>query len=673
MIFEFLRRCYRTILPAWVREKFRPVVVQAFGTRKPVQPKQQLAEKRPEEFAQTTQQKVTQNLEPHGTEFLAEIAVVAFPVQAQQLLAQERLEELVRLAERNVTQDPNEAIRFCWAAIGKDEYLPTAYTVMGKALRAKSDQKEFDRIIIVARDKGLALIARGELERGAEFFTKVAEIFPVQPEQLLAQKRFEDLVRLVERKIPHELDETIRFCWAAIGNDEYLSNAYNVMGKALLAQGGQKEFERIANLARDKGLRLIERGELARGAAFFAGAAEGFPDVCRGYALLYGQINNMTIAYRALPDPGPSKSGRRRLIIALAVWGDRYIDLFTRYFIPSILSFNNLPTLSRIREVSFDIYTPAKFVDAIKKSASYRELRRYAEVNFIHFSPDMLASPEYQRNPAYRYRIYGGFHHLSIEHARAMNADVICIAPDGVHSDGSFTNYARFVDQGHQAVLFTSMRGQAETLVPIIDSMRDENTQSLTLPARTLVALSAAHVHHNFKRFILTKGNRGIPPGLSLMFFPNSHGFYVRCFHIHPIILAADAIKKDIAFDYFTVDSNSLLRLFPDPENWEKIKIIQDSDDGMMMDLTYSYEEENYPECEFEPEQLLRQLPGYRANHFWHFTHRIVYHTDEAIDAIGTFDRKPDGTLERKWLPISSAIDISDEELAAWFEAKRPK
>ncbi|MDB5602032.1 MAG: hypothetical protein JWN71_4076 [Xanthobacteraceae bacterium] len=505
-------------------------------------------------------------------------------------------------------------------------------------------------------------------------------------EFLLAQRRWEDLTQLTAEKLSHQndkflqqaerlakqADETIRLCWACIGNDEYLASAYVVLGQAFLAKGDQKEFDRIALLARDRGLALISRGDITRGAAFFARLAEGFPDVGRGYALLFGQINDMTATYRA--QSSPSTAGELpRLIIALAVWGDQYIELFTRYFIPSILSPNNLPELSRIRDVSFDIYTPDKFIDPIKSATSYRELLRYAKIDFIPFTMEMINQPEYKRNAAYRYHIYGGFHHLSIEHARAENADIICIAPDGVHSDGSFTNYARLVDQGYRAVLFTSMRGQAETLTPILDAMRNADTQAITLPPSTLVSLSAAHVHHNFKRFILTKGNRGIPPGLSLMFFPNRHGFHVRCFHIHPIILSATAIKKDIAFDYYTVDSNSLTRFFPDPKDWAKIKVIQDSDDGMMLDLTYSYEEEPYPECEFAPEQLLRQLPGYGPNHFWHFGHRIVYHTDETIEAIGTFDLKPDGTLERKYLPVASAIDIADDELAAWFELARLK
>ena len=277
--------------------------------------------------------------------------------------------------------DPVNAIQSAWTAIGQDEYSASAYVGLGKALLFGGDRAEFDRVTLVTRDKGLALITRGEHARAAAFFDAIAEVFPTQPEQFLAQKRYTDLVRLVAKKIPDEPDETIRFCWAAIGNDEFLPSAYAVMGEALRAKGDQAEHNRIALIVRDKGLSLIERGELARGAAFFSGVAGEYVDVCRGYALLYGQISEMASAYRAQRRSGTSRPDRRRLIIALAVWGDRYIELFTRYFIPSLLSSNNLPELSRIRDVSFDIYTSANFIAPIQASASYRELLRYAKVD----------------------------------------------------------------------------------------------------------------------------------------------------------------------------------------------------------------------------------------------------------------------------------------------------
>jgi tetratricopeptide (TPR) repeat protein len=592
----------------------------------------------------------------------------------KQQLAEQLLQEVERLTDQKIALEPDKVVQLCRSSLEPYPYLASAYVAMGKALRAKGDHEQFDRVVCEARDKGLALLARGDHDGAADFFSRTAEVFPVQPEQLLAQRRLEELIRLVEPKIAQEPDEVIRFCWAAIGNEEYLASGYCAIGKALRAKGDLEGLDRLAATVRDKGLTLIERGELGRGAAFLDRVAVQFPETCRGFALLYGRINDLTMAHRTQGSRSADrKPGRQRLIVAIPVWGDTYVRLFTRYFIPSILSANNLPALSQIRQISFDVYTPDRFVEAIENSASYRELRRYAEVNFVTFAGEILSDPAYARHPGFKHRMSGGFHHVSIEHARAVGADLVCISPDSIHSDGALTNYIRFIDRGYKAVLFTAMRGQAETLLPILDALRDDKTQIMTLPARKLVTLNAAYVHHDFKRYVMTKGNRGIPPGLSQMFFPNAHGFYIRCFHIFPVALAADAIRRDVAFDYFTLDSNFLSRLFPDAESWKQLKIVQDSDDGVMLDLAYSYAEEKYEEREFTREQLLRQLPGYRTNHFWHFTHRIVYRTDRPIDAIGTFNRRLDGSLERVSLPVSSAIDLSDEELAAWFEAQRPK
>lgn len=454
--------------------------------------------------------------------------------------------------------------------------------------------------------------------------------------------------------------------------NEFAAGAYAELAAALRAGKCDAEADEMGRHARDAGLRLIDRGELAAGAAFFAEAARSFPDVCRPYALLYGQIKTLTDAYRAM-QVFPRTKALRPLIISITVWGVRYTELFVRYFIPSILSANNIPALAGIRDVHFDIYTTAEFMPAISTASSFRELSRYAQIQMVEFSKEILATTEYERNSSLRYYIFGGFHHVSIERARALKADIICIAPDGVHSDGSFYNYARLVDQGYKAVMFTATRGQAETLRPILDRMRDEATQSLTLPSRALVALAARHVHHDFQRYIMSKDNNLVPEVLPCMFFPYPRGFHVRCFHLHPIIIAAEALEKNIVFDYHTVDSNLVSRLFPDPDEWRSIKIIDDTDDGVMMDLSYSYEQIPYPEIHFTPELLVRHLPVFRPNHFWHFSHRIDYHCDETLTEIGTFDRRPDGSLVPKRIPLSSALAMGDEDIAAWFEAHRTK
>jgi hypothetical protein len=645
---NYLRTHYRKVLPNRLRAKLTPVFGWAGKTA----------------WALLTPQLQQKISDPR-------------PMTPEYLLGTERFEELVQFVEANLNHDPDEMIRFCWAAIGNREYLANAYIVMAKALTAKGDLKERDRIAAILGGKVAALAQRGEFD----FFRQIVGAFPEvyadfqagAIQGLLARKKFDELVQFVERMIEQKPDDTIRFCWAAIGNREYLANAYVVMAKALIAKDDIKERNRIAGIARDKGLALIEKGELAQGAAFFRQVAHAFPDTCRGLSILYERMNAITEFYRRRRSKRINRSTRRSIIISLSVWGKSHVDLFMRYFVPSILSANNLPALSRVRRVEFDIYTIKEDIGRIKATPAYRKLKRYAKVNFMEFPTALLTCREYNELPGFKHRLFGGFHHTSIEHARAENADLMSVAPDGIYSDGALSSYARFIDQGCKAVLITGMKAQAEPLLPILDSMRDRTTQSITLPPRALVALNAAYVHHDFKRFIMTKGNTGIPPGLSLLFFPNPHGFYGRCFHLFPIVLSADAVKKDIAFDYFTLDSNSLTRIFPGPETWKDIKVIDDSDDGVMLDLAFSYEEPTFEPCEFSPEQLIRQLPGYRANHFWHFGHRIVYRADRPIDAVGTFNRKSDGTLERIFLPVSSAIDIADDKLADWFEAARPK
>jgi hypothetical protein len=285
----------------------------------------------------------------------------------------------------------------------------------------------------------------------------------------------------------------------------------------------------------------------------------------------------------------------------------------------------------------------------------------------------LIDNPEFVREPNIRYYIYGGFHHVSIEHARALEADIICIAPDGVHSDESFTNYVRFVDRGYQAVLFTSTRGQAETLLPELDAMRDEDSQSLTLPSRILVDLAVRHIHHEFLQYIMTTEHQHYPAVLSRLFFLTPRGFHSRNFHLHPIIIAAEALKKDIRFDYHTVDAALMAQLIPDPNDWSKIKILDDSDDGVMLDLTFAFVPPPvYAERSFTLEHLLHQLPNFRTNHLWHFAHRITYRGSVDRESFRTFDVSPDGTLTPREIPVSSAIDMTDSDIAGWFEAHRP-
>ena len=490
---------------------------------------------------------------------------------------------------------------------------------------------------------------------------------------LLSARAWDEAVAYTASLAATDPDLSVSLCTGILIHSlEYRPDAYSVPANALRSSGHQQAADRITAEVLSRGLGLVSDGKLADGARFLEALAPAFSDRCEAYALLYGTINRQTEIYRAQQAPPRRAGERRKLIIALTVWGDRYVHFMTNYFFPSILSANNVPLLSTIRDVQVDLYTTPQHVDAIRSAPSYQALSRFAKIDIIEFSERIIKSAEYSRNPNLRYMIYGGFHHAAIEHARSIRADIICIAPDGVHSDGSFTNYARFVDKGYKAVLFTSTRCQAETILPIFDRMRDPTSQSLTLPPRELVAIGAQNIHHDFQRYLMVKENRHVPEILTLMLFPQPHGFYMRCLHIHPIIVAAEALERPIAFDYGTVDSTFMTRMFPDPADWQSIKVIDDSDDGMMMDLTDAFAMQTYPERAFALQHLIDQLPHFKSNHFWNFGHRIDYHSDDTFETIGTFDLTDDGRLKPKAVPVASVI-MSDTAVAEWFQAHRPK
>lgn len=493
--------------------------------------------------------------------------------------------------------------------------------------------------------------------------------------RLLRGGYFDQALEAVGPHIAREPEFAARVARAALAADSCSAKAYVTLAASLRTMNADSDLAPLAVKARDAGLYLINRGDLADGAAFFAATAAAFPEVCRPYALLYGQMRDLVAAWRQVArEKAPVRSEKRPIVIGLTVWGDRYTDLLTRYFIPSILSPGNVPALAALREIRIEIFTTRDWADRIRSAPSTRALERHAAVDIVEFPSELLQSPEYDRDPNLRYYIYGGFHHVSMEHARAVGGDVICIAPDGVHSDGSFTNYAKYVDAGYWTVLFTTTRGQAETLLPILDSMRDETSQSLTLPPRKLVDLAREHIHHDFLQFLMTTAHRRYPEVLTRMFFLTRDGFHSRNFHLHPIIISAEALRQNVAFDYHTVDANFIARLLPNREDWSKIKVLDDSDDGVMLDLTFKFwPPPKYPERDFHRDQLLTQLAHFEPNHLWHFSHRIVYRGEGPRDRVRTFDLTETGELVPRDVAVSSAIDLDDEALARWFEANRPK
>jgi hypothetical protein len=502
--------------------------------------------------------------------------------------------------------------------------------------------------------------------------------FEIGPEQLADPERAADAIRAVEALVGSDPDTVIKVGASVLQAHPFIARTYPVMAEVLARTGQHGPLAQVADTAKRAAQHLVSIGAVHRAADFLGEVAPAFPDPLEPCALLYRQVSEVTERYRAEARGSMGAPAPRRLVLAVSVWGPRYVHLLMRYVVPSLLAEGNLPTVTRSREAHVDIYTTAEGAEAIRSAPAFAALGRYARIHFTLFSERILASPEYARPESLlRYRMFGAFHHLAIERARVLRADISLMTPDVVWSDGKLGSFVGFVDGGYDCVLATCVRSQAETVLPLLDRAFDPSSQALSVPPRRMVEINLRNVHHGWKGFILTKGNRNMVGEPSVLAFPHARGLHLRCLHIHPWLMSAAAIAKDIAFDYTPVDSTALERFFPDEDARRRMKVVQDSDQGWGLDVTYVYDAETSAflehDFEFSLGLLERNAAAFLPLHYRTFRHRIDVHCDAELDAIGTFDRRADGSLDPMALPVASRIDLDDETVAAWVEAIRPR
>ncbi len=354
----------------------------------------------------------------------------------------------------------------------------------------------------------------------------------------------------------------------------------------------------------------------------------------------------------------------------------REAEVLTAYALPSLLAPQNLPAMCRARRLQVEFYTAAGLAEPLRAAAPVQRLAGLAPIEVTPVAPEILASLERRggaENP--RHWIVGAFHYLAVEHARALAADVLYTPPERIYADGTLANFARFIDEGRAAVLLASLPGQAETLRPRLDELRDPATQALSISPRRLAELAMQNLHHTLKDCVLVAGNGTMPRNPTRLIFPHSHGFHVRSVQLYPVLISAAAIRKNVgtgpitAFDRASLESNFTNFFFPRPSDWQALKIVDDSDHGVALDIVPGFSEDSPLTCDLHFEQLLRRSPD--DHHFWHFEHRVNFHAEAPIGAIGTFERSQDGALHRTLLPVADRSALADLDL--WLTVKQPR
>jgi hypothetical protein len=275
-----------------------------------------------------------------------------------------------------------------------------------------------------------------------------------------------------------------------------------------------------------------------------------------------------------------TNDGRAHYVFAAVVWGDEYIDNFMTYTMRSLLAPGNLPALAD-GTAHMSIITTPPGVERIKSKPSFAGLQQHAQVHFFAF-PEELTKPFHYSRPNYHfYRLYGALDHTSIHFARALRAPIFFIVVDGILSSNTLRTLRRYLDEGYDICANASIVSNRETLLPALDAMYGDS-EVISISARELANLGLAHVHHYTAQRLVIEGNRDFDKYPRELYFPTAEGLVVHAIYQHPLVISANAICKDVKFDYFIVDAKLMARIFTDARDFKRLKVITDSDEAYM-------------------------------------------------------------------------------------------
>jgi len=256
-----------------------------------------------------------------------------------------------------------------------------------------------------------------------------------------------------------------------------------------------------------------------------------------------------------------SRRGEERLLVSLAVWGERYHELFERYCVPSLLAEGNLRVLGERVTVFWHVFTTAAGRDRLMR---YEPFQRLAKAGNIRFEEIPESLTKLAQGDA-RYWLYGVLSNTSIRLAARLGAGLHFMNPDLVYANGSFLGLHRLAHEGgRQIILSNSFRVVREKAAPVLDGLLGEDGV-LSLPAAELHSLGLGLIHPASRAVFLEEKEiaAGIVPRSTLFAWREGAVLVIHTGHYTPLYISPALLQSATRLTYFTLDS-SLARIWRD-------------------------------------------------------------------------------------------------------------
>lgn len=188
----------------------------------------------------------------------------------------------------------------------------------------------------------------------------------------------------------------------------------------------------------------------------------------------------------------------RPFYFTTVVWGEEFRNYFLEYCLPSLLSPKNIPSLDGQRPAKYLLATTIEDWEAMKATAIFAELEKYAD-------PIFLELPPREDRPYWYHAILG--HKLCCNMAVSDKAYRILACPDTVFSDGAVKRFHEVALDGAEVVLsLTSPLTRTDLFIKTLGeigllperSARDTGIPIIMSPRQTVEL--AMHAMHGLSR-----------------------------------------------------------------------------------------------------------------------------------------------------------------------------
>lgn len=192
-----------------------------------------------------------------------------------------------------------------------------------------------------------------------------------------------------------------------------------------------------------------------------------------------------------------------------AVWGDWHIKMLLEMNLPTLLAPGNMPSLSRLVDTTYRIFTREEDRARLDTAPVIQELRKYIKVEV-----DLLTGVDL-KNPI-------AAHHTAwtrgIDIARATGSLILLLPPDVAWSSSSFKTVGEKLAEGYRAIFMTYLRAEDRTFENNILAMRTPGEHSLEISGNDLVTLCVRSFHPLMAAYLRDSDYFPIHP--EMMFWP---------------------------------------------------------------------------------------------------------------------------------------------------------